>query len=133
MSKQLVLIKIDHIEKELSQLREMVKSMVENEVTVTLFEPQGLSEFYERALLIYGVSKEQILGKSRKTKIILIRQLLCYFLHDIRDYTFHGIVEITGYTDHSSVIHSSQKVKTYLETKDAKFMMYWNNFKDLMK
>ena len=133
MSKQLALNKIDHIEKELQQLREMVKSMVENEVTVTLFEPKGINEFYERALTLYGVTKEQILGTSRKTKIILLRQLLCYFLHDIRDYTFDGIVEITGYTDHSSVIHSSQKIKTYLQTEDAKFMLYWNNFKDLMK
>ena len=37
MSKQLVLIKLTTSKKELSQLREMVKSMVENEVTVTLF------------------------------------------------------------------------------------------------
>ena len=132
MSKQLVLIKINHIEKELTQLREMVKSMVENEVTINLFEPQGINEFYERSLLIYGVSKDLILGKSRKTKVMLIRQLLCYFLRDIRGYTFTEVVGITGYTDHSSVIHSSQKVKTYLETHDEKFMLYYNNFKDIL-
>lgn len=133
MSKQLVLCKIDHIENELRQLREMVRSMVENEVTTNLFEPQGLSEFYAIAYQMYGVTKDQILGKSRKTKIIIIRQIVCYFLNVIRGYSLNDIAILTGYKEHSAVLHSCRKVKDGLEIQDEKFMTYYNNFKHLMR
>lgn len=127
---QLILSKIDHIEKELQQLREMVNSSMANEPT--LFEPQGLNDIYEFAYSNYKVRKEQVLGKSRKFNVLAVRQIVCYFLNHIRGYNLNEIASLTGYKDHSTVLHSVRRVKLYLEIKDPKFMLYYNNFKHLL-
>ena len=133
MSKQLALNKIAHIEKELSQLKQLLEALNKEDIVTTIFEPQGLSEFYAVAYDFYGVTKEQILGKSRKTKIVIIRQIVCYFLKEVRGYGLNEIASLTGYKEHSAVLHSCRKVKEYLDVEDAKFITYYDNFKHLLK
>jgi chromosomal replication initiator protein len=133
MSKNLVLHKIDRLAKELVTLRLMVESMKETEVTVKVVKyPSGTDEIYQRALDLYNVTKYEINGKSRKHKIVTIRQILCFFLNELRGLNLNDIADLIGYKEHSAVLHSVNQAKRHIETGDAKFATIYNNFKDLI-
>ena len=133
MSKQLVQHKIDRLAKELVALRLMVESMKETEVTIKVVKyPQGTDEIYQLALDMYNVTKDEINGKSRKHKIVTIRQILCFFLNELRGLSLMDVAELLGYKEHSAVLHSVRQAKQHIETKDSKFEAIYNNFKHLL-
>jgi hypothetical protein len=66
---------------------------------------------------ISGVPAELILQKNRKRKFLIPRQIYSYLLRKKLKLTLHQIGEILG-SDHTTVIHSVQKVEELLEIQD---------------
>ncbi|MBU6370746.1 MAG: chromosomal replication initiator protein DnaA [Patescibacteria group bacterium] len=64
----------------------------------------------------YGIEKEHIAEKGRKKEVIKPRQVIMYLLREDFDISFPSIGEKVGGRDHSTVIHSYEKVKNDLKT-----------------
>ena len=64
-----------------------------------------------------GVPSELILKKNRTRKYLIPRQIFTYLLRKRLKLTLYEIGQILG-SDHTTVIHSCQKVETLLEVDD---------------
>lgn len=68
-----------------------------------------------------SISKEDILGKSRKREIVEARQLTQYFIRTTcPKLSLEAIGELTGGKDHATVLHSCKSVTNLMDT-DRKF------------
>ncbi len=73
----------------------------------------------KRVAEYYKVSEDDIKKKTRKKEIVHPRQVLMYLLREDFDVSFFNIGLLLGGRDHSTVIHSYEKIKKSLK-KDYK-------------
>jgi len=64
----------------------------------------------------YGIGEAAIFEKGRKKEVIKPRQVIMYLLREDFDISFPSIGEKVGNRDHSTVIHSYEKIKNDLKT-----------------
>lgn len=82
---------------------------------------------------ILGVSKEDILSKTRKREIVEARQLTQYFIRTTcPKLSLEAIGQATGGKDHATVIHSCKSVANLLDT-DKKFAIKFDKIHDELK
>lgn len=73
------------------------------------------------------INEELVFSKTRESKIIYARQLIQYFCYEFKAGSYKFIGEQTGYVDHSTVTHSCEVIKNYIETdriKSEKINLY---------
>lgn len=66
----------------------------------------------------FGVEKAVIIGKSRKQEIVLIRDVITYFLREYAEMSYPAIGKLLGNRDHTTIIHSYNKTKNNIKNKD---------------
>ena len=54
-------------------------------------------------------------GKSRKKEIVFTRQIIMYILREFLDISYSSIGQKIGNKDHTTVIHSCEKIKREIE------------------
>ena len=64
----------------------------------------------------FGFSVDEVAGKSRRQPLVLCRQVGMYLCRDLTDLSLPKIGEQFGGRDHTTVMHSVQKIKKLLET-----------------
>ena len=64
----------------------------------------------EKVAAYYGMSNEEIRGKSRKRELVKARWLAMYFIRQKTDYTLNAIGDMFG-RDHTTVIHALETIK----------------------
>lgn len=64
----------------------------------------------------YNVSESSVLDKTRKKEVVKPRQVIMYILREDFNISFPSIGEKLGGRDHTTVIHSCDKVKEDLKT-----------------
>jgi len=64
----------------------------------------------------YNVEEESIYDKSRKKEVVRPRQVIMYLLREIFNVSYPSIGQKLGGRDHTTVIHSCEKIKTDLKT-----------------
>lgn len=64
-----------------------------------------------------GVEKEKLPFKSRRTELVYARQLISYLLYDKVGYSLVEIGELFGGQDHTTVIHSRDRIKDLMSVK----------------
>ena len=64
----------------------------------------------------YGIEEASVSEKGRKKEVIKPRQVIMYILREDFDISFPSIGDKVGNRDHSTVIHSYEKIKTDLKT-----------------
>jgi chromosomal replication initiator protein len=64
----------------------------------------------------FGFSVEEVSGKSRRQPLVLCRQVAMYLCRDLTDLSLPKIGEQFGGRDHTTVMHSVQKIKKLLQT-----------------
>lgn len=64
----------------------------------------------------YNVSEEIIYNKTRKKEVVKPRQIIMYILREDLNISFPSIGENLGGRDHTTVIHSCEKIKEELKT-----------------
>jgi chromosomal replication initiator protein len=64
----------------------------------------------------YGIDESSIFEKGRKKEVIKPRQVIMYLLREDFDISFPSIGDKVGNRDHSTVIHSYEKIKNDLKT-----------------
>ena len=80
----------------------------------------------------YGIEESQIYEKGRKKEIIKPRQVIMYILREDFDISFPSIGEKVGNRDHSTVIHSYEKVKNDIKT-DPELAEEINQIRSMLK
>jgi chromosomal replication initiator protein len=73
----------------------------------------------ERVANVFGVTVEALSSKKRTKEITMPRQVAMYLIRELLDLPLVEIGRLFGGRDHSTVIHSIQKVEEDLATDDA--------------
>jgi len=74
-----------------------------------------------------GISKEELIKKSRDVELVFTRQLILYFCHELKLGSDKYIGSMIG-KDHATVLHSVKVIKNYIDTdkcKAEKIKEYW--------
>lgn len=114
--------------KELSinEIKELIKNTAKPKKNVSSKDIiKVISDFY-------GIEESQIYEKGRKKEIIKPRQVIMYILREDFDISFPSIGEKVGNRDHSTVIHSYEKVKNDLKT-DPELVEEINQIRSMLK
>ena len=80
----------------------------------------------------YGIEEATIFEKGRKKEVIKPRQVIMYLLREDLDISFPSIGDKVGNRDHSTVIHSYEKVKKDLKT-DPELVQEINQIRSMLK
>ena len=64
----------------------------------------------------YNIKEETVLDKTRKKEVVKPRQIIMYILREDFNISFPSIGEKLGGRDHTTVIHSCEKIKEDLKT-----------------
>ncbi len=80
----------------------------------------------------YGIEESSIFEKGRKKEVIKPRQVIMYILREDFDISFPSIGDKVGNRDHSTVIHSYEKIKTGLKT-DPELVQEISHIRSMLK
>lgn len=80
----------------------------------------------------YGIDEVSIFEKGRKKEVIKPRQVIMYLLREDFDISFPSIGDKVGNRDHSTVIHSYEKIKNDLKT-DPELVQEINQIRSMLK
>jgi len=80
----------------------------------------------------YGIEEIAIFEKGRKKEVIKPRQVIMYLLREDFDISFPSIGDKVGNRDHSTVIHSYEKIKNDLKT-DPELVQEINQIRSMLK
>jgi chromosomal replication initiator protein len=94
----------------LNEIKELVKNTTKLKKSVSIKDVIKIIAEY------YGIEEANIYKKGRKKEVIKPRQVIMYILRDDFDISFPSIGEKVGNRDHSTVIHSYEKIKSDLKT-----------------
>ena len=66
----------------------------------------------------YKLEKDKLLGKSKKKELVQPRQICAYLMCEILNIPLVSIGEALGGRDHTTVIHSREKVANLVKIND---------------
>ena len=66
----------------------------------------------------YKISRENLLGKSKKKELVQPRQICAYLMCEIMNIPLVSIGEALGGRDHTTVIHSREKITNLIKVND---------------
>ena len=91
-----------------------VKNLIKNNV----FQKKSLGarEVIQIIAEFYSITEEMMYKKSRKKEVVHPRQVAMYILREQYDISYPSIGDKFGGRDHTTVMHSVDKVKTDLLT-----------------
>ncbi len=80
----------------------------------------------------YGIEESSIFEKGRKKEVIKPRQVIMYLLREDFDISFPSIGDKVGNRDHSTVIHSYEKIKNELKV-NSELAQEIENIRSMLK
>lgn len=66
---------------------------------------------FEQTTEMYGFSKEELIGGSRRRPLVTARQVAMYIFRELTDLSYPAIAREFGGRDHTTVIHAVEKIK----------------------
>ncbi len=79
----------------------------------------SIDEVVRRIATYYDVAEKSIYEKTRKKEVVKPRQIIMYILREEFSVSYPSIGEKLGGRDHTTVIHSCEKIKEELKTNNA--------------
>jgi len=76
----------------------------------------GSAEIIDAVCKYYSISREDIVSKKRKKELMLPRQIAIYLMRELTSKSLPQIGAIMGGKDHSTILHSENKIKDLLKT-----------------
>ncbi|MFH1402400.1 MAG: chromosomal replication initiator protein DnaA [Patescibacteria group bacterium] len=108
-----------------SQLKKKELSLVEikNLIKINIFSKKQISakEIIKAVAEFYGIEESFIYKKTRKKEIVKPRQLIMYLLREDYNISYPSIGEKLGGRDHTTVIHSCDKIRNSLKKDPSLF------------
>lgn len=94
----------------LSDVKKLIRNNVKSKKSVPMEDVVKIVSDY------YNIDMESIYKKTRKRDIVKPRQIIMYILREDYSIAYPTIGEKIGGRDHTTVIHSYEKIKSNLET-----------------
>jgi len=110
----------------ISEIKELLKNTSKPKKNVSIKDVIKITSDF------YGIEESAIFEKGRKKEVIKPRQVIMYLLREDLDISFPSIGEKVGNRDHSTVIHSYEKVKNDLKT-DPELVQEINQIRSMLK
>ncbi len=66
----------------------------------------------------YRISKQDILGKSKKKELVIPRQICCYLMYELLSLPLISIGKVLGGRDHTTILYSRDKVDEMCRVND---------------
>lgn len=110
-----VVVQTDLKKRELNinEIRELVKNNTKQKKNISYKEViKIISEFYK-------IDEESIYEKTRRKEVIKPRQIIMYILREDFSISYPSIGEKLGGRDHTTVIHSCEKIKREIKVDDV--------------
>lgn len=92
-----------------------------------------LSEILAECCEICQQNLERVKTADRSGPLVLCRVLFCHVATQYKIYSLKEIGEAIGGRDHTTVIHSRERAKSWLDINDTKFMIIWEKYKTYSK
>ncbi len=80
----------------------------------------------------YSIDKSDLIGKKKNKEIVEPRQICIYLICEMLDLPLSSIGQVFGGRDHTTVIHSREKVTTLLKN-NARYKTIINDLKSMAK
>lgn len=110
----------------ISEIKELLKNTSKPKKNISIKDViKVVSEFF-------GIEESSIFEKGRKKEVIKPRQVIMYLLREDFDISFPSIGEKVGNRDHSTVIHSYEKIKNDLKT-DPELTQEINQIRSMLR
>ncbi len=94
----------------LQEIKDIIKNSVKSQKQISIEEVvKTISSFYH-------IESDSIYEKTRRKEVVHVRQIIMYILREDFNLSFPFIGQKMGGKDHTTVIHSYEKIKTELET-----------------
>lgn len=124
----LILCQTDLKNKELNinEIKELLKNTSKPKKNVLV------KDVIKVAAEFYGIEESVVFEKGRKKEVIKPRQVIMYLLREDFDISFPSIGEKVGNRDHSTVIHSYEKIKNDLKT-NPELVQEINQIRSMLK
>ncbi len=124
----LILCQTDLKKKDLSinEIKELLKNTSKPKKNVSIKDVIKVTSDF------YGIEEIAIFEKGRKKEVIKPRQVIMYLLREDFDISFPSIGDKVGNRDHSTVIHSYEKIKNDLKT-DPELVQEINQIRSMLK
>jgi len=97
-------------ELELEEVKEIIKNSVKPKKSVVV------KNLVKAVANFYNLEEETIYQKTRKKEVVKPRQLIMYILREDYNISYPSIGQRLGGRDHTTVIHSCEKIKEELKT-----------------
>ena len=81
--------------------------------------PLTIDDIVEKVCSHYGVSQQNVFGKSRKRDYVQVRQISMYLAQKNTNMPASRIGQLIGNRDHSTVIYSCNTVESRLRTDET--------------
>jgi chromosomal replication initiator protein len=95
------------------EIKNLIKNSVKPKKTISIKEVVKIvSDFY-------NVSEDSIYEKTRKKEVVKPRQVIMYILREDLNISYPSIGEKMGGRDHTTVIHSCEKIKEDIKSDQA--------------
>ncbi|MGL6073279.1 MAG: helix-turn-helix domain-containing protein [Fimbriiglobus sp.] len=78
-----------------------------------------MPELLKRVAKHYGISRQELLGSSRRRDVLVPRQVLMYLAREMTRLSFPQIGEACGGRDHTTVMHAWRKISEDAKTDPA--------------
>lgn len=88
----------------------------------------SLEEILEDCCDILGQDLEMVKSPQKHQKLVICRTIFCWAACKYKRYSLNEIGEALGGRDHTTVIYSREKAKSFLSVNDDKFMDQFNNY-----
>ncbi len=97
----------------INEIRDLIKNNIKQKKTISYKEViKIVSEFYK-------IDEESIYEKTRRKEVIKPRQIIMYILREDFSISYPSIGEKMGGRDHTTVIHSCEKIKREIKLDDV--------------
>jgi chromosomal replication initiator protein len=94
----------------LQEIKEVIKNSVKSQKQISV------EEVVKVIASFYHLNADSVYEKTRRKEVVHVRQIVMYILREDFNLSFPLIGQKMGGKDHTTVIHSYEKIKTELET-----------------
>ncbi len=111
----------------INELRELIKESMRPKKTIST------KEVVQKVAELFNVDEQLIYEKTRKKEIVRPRQLIMYVLREDFHISYPTIGQRLGGRDHTTVIHSCEKIKRELSEGDQELQEEIQHIRTLLK
>lgn len=105
---------LEHKELTLENTKSTIDSILPTDGVVKITP----DKIMDKVCIIYNVTKDELIGKSRVRQLVVPRQVAMYLCSKLTNMNSSMIGNTFGGKDRTSVIHNVQKIETLLETDE---------------